>query len=182
MTEQKITERDMLDALGKRFTAKLGNGDRWVRAEHIRNGTGFYGYHAENYALYGRGGGPLRTADFMALDCWESKGHEIHGVEVKVSRSDWLHELKDPDKAETFKRYCHRWWLAVPDASIVRDDLPDGWGLLVLGANGQLRAKKQAPKLSPEPMPVPIQFGLARAIQKTSIRAGWREGLASSDS
>jgi len=167
----KVTERDMLDALNRRFTALLGNGDRWVRAEHVRNGTGFYGHSSDPEIRYA----PLRTADFMALDCWESKGHQIHGVEVKVSRSDWLTELKDPEKAETFKRYCHRWWLAVSDASIVRDDLPDGWGLLVLMPNGQLRAKKQAPKLTPEPMPMPIQFGLARAVQKTSIRAGKTE-------
>lgn len=168
---EKITERDMLDALARRYTAILGNGDRYVRAEHVRNGTGFYGYDAEQYAALGRSAGPLRTADFMAIDAWESKGHRIHGIEVKVSRSDWLTELKDPEKAETFKRYCDHWWLAVSDAAIVRDDLPAGWGLLVLQPNGTLCAKRQAPRLTPEPMPLPIMIGLARAVQKTALRA-----------
>lgn len=38
---QKFTERDMLDALARRHTqVSQGVNDRWVRAEHVRNGTG----------------------------------------------------------------------------------------------------------------------------------------------
>lgn len=37
----KITERHMLDALNRRYTSDSGNGDRWIRAEHVRNQTGF---------------------------------------------------------------------------------------------------------------------------------------------
>lgn len=166
----RVTERDMLDALNRRHTQVVGNGDRWVRAEHVRNGTGFYGYDAEQHTEYGKSYGTLRIADYIALDGWESKGHRIHGFEVKVSRSDWLAELRDPDKAEAFRRYCHHWWLAVPDAAIVRDDLPKGWGLMVLGANGTLRIARRAPLLNPEPMPWPIVIGLGRAIQKTAAR------------
>jgi len=32
------------------------------------------------------------------MDLWPSGGLEIHGHEVKVSRSDWLRELKEPEK------------------------------------------------------------------------------------
>src|SRR5690554_3797567 len=96
-TATKVTERDMLDALTARYTHMVGNGDRWIRAEHVRNGTGFYGYSDDTYKQYARCVGPLRTADFIAIDGWESKKHVIHGHEVKVSRSDWLTELKDPE-------------------------------------------------------------------------------------
>jgi hypothetical protein len=171
----KITERDMLDGLGRRFTQRSqGIGDRWVRAEHVRNGTGFFGYNEQDYLKYGRSVGQLRTADYMAFDTWESKGHIIHGVEVKVSRGDWLTELRDPEKAAAFSIYWDYWWLAVPDAAIVRDDLPKGWGLLVLQPNG-IVTRRQAPRNADKlPLPVPIQFGIMRAVQKTAERAALR--------
>lgn len=165
----KYTERDMLDALARRFTqASQATNDRWVRAEHVRNGTGFNGYDEADYAKYGRSLGQLRTADFIAIDTWESKGHEIHGCEVKVSRSDWLHELADPTKAEAFKQFCDRWWLVVPDASIVRPgELPPGWGLLAFRGS-VLHAVHRAPRLEPKPIPKPIWISLMRSASKTA--------------
>lgn len=166
---EKFTERDMLDALARRYSQiSQGVNDRWVRAEHVRNGTGFYGYDSTT----GRCSGSLRTADFIAIDTWESKGHEIHGHEVKVSRSDWLHELADPSKAEAFKRYTHRWWLVVPDESIVRfGELPFGWGLLAFRGE-RLHAVHRAPLLAPEPIPGPIWISLMRASSKTAWKVG----------
>lgn len=162
------TERDMLDHLATRYTRDDGNGDRWIRAEHVRNGTGFYGYSDHS----GRCVGPLRTADFVAIDGWESKGHVLHGHEVKVSRADWLHELKQPEKAGAFLPYMHYWWL-VTLPGIVRDDLPEGWGLMVLGDAG-LRVRVQAPRRTPLPLPWPMTVGLTRAIQKTAARQAVR--------
>src|SRR3546814_12197781 len=76
---------------------RYGNGYRWAYAEHVKSETGF--------AIHKK----LRVADAIAIDCWTSKGQEIHGHEVKVSRSDWLAELRDPDKAEAFRPYVNRW-------------------------------------------------------------------------
>ena len=161
------TERDMLDALRRRYTAELGNGDRWIRAEHVRNGTGFYGYHPD--MKYG----PLRTADFVAIDGWESKQHVTHGHEVKVSRSDWLTELRDPEKAEAFRPYFDYWWLVVSDKAFVKDgELPHGWGLMAQMGTA-LRVVKQAPRnLKKLPLPWSMNVGLMRAIQKTGLRNG----------
>jgi len=170
MAPEKMTERFMLDALKRRYTANGGNGDRWIRAEHVRNGTGFYGYDRES----GRCTSWLRTADFIALDGWESKSHVVHGHEVKISRSDWLTELKDPEKAEAFRPYCDYWWLVVSDVKIVRlDELPAGWGLMArVGEGDQLRVVRQAKKIDREPLPWPMVVGLTRAVQKTALRAG----------
>ena len=112
----------------------------------------------------------MRTADFVAQDMWEAKGLILHGHEVKVSRSDWLTELADPSKAEAIKRYCDRWWLVVPDRSIVRDDLPEGWGLLDIGPNGHLRVARRAPALTPDPIPAQFRASLMRAVAKTARR------------
>lgn len=168
----KYTERDMLDALGRRYTqASQATNDRWVRAEHVRNGTGFYGFDEAQYARTGRSFGQLRTADFISIDTWESKGQRIHGHEVKVSRSDWLHELADPTKAEAFKQYVHHWWLVVPDEKIVRPgELPSGWGLLAF-RGPVLHAVRRAPLLEPKPIPTPIWISLMRSASKTAWKA-----------
>lgn len=156
-----MTEREMLDRLHVRFSQLVGNGERWVRAEHVRNRLAF---------------DANRTADFMAQDTWPSKGTQLHGVEVKVSRSDWLRELAEPDKAEAFKPYCDRWWLAIAAPSMVRpEEVPDGWGVLVPYEHGRgLRILRQAPRLTREPMPIEMCIALMRSVAKTAERQAAR--------
>ena len=75
---------------------------------------------------------PMRRADGLAMSLWSSRGIEIYGFEIKVSRSDLLRELKNPAKADAIAKYCDRWWVAVGDASIAKPgELPPAWGLLV---------------------------------------------------
>lgn len=169
---ETFTERQMLDYLHQRYSqTNPGNGPRYACAEHVKNAAGFF---------------HNRVADFIAVDCWPTGGIELHGHEVKVSRSDWLHELKQPEKAEAFKRYMDRWWLVVPDAAIVKPgELPDDWGLLVLrkrttqGAwpnyherrvEMRLHAATTAPRLDPEPLPKDILATLMRSTAKTAKR------------
>lgn len=156
----KWTERMMLDLLRERHLAGGGNGVRFAYAEHVRNQGGFGGYTAESR---------LRTVDALAIDLWPSSGHRIHGFEVKVSRSDWLTELKDPEKAEAFRPYCDHWWLVVPSADIVRDDLPSGWGLMTVGRGG-LHIRRHAPRLAPNPMPIGMTAAWLRATAKTAAQ------------
>lgn len=100
-------------ALRKRCAAP-----QWCLLEEVRESVGH---------------GSKRSADAIAMSTWEGRGLELHGFELKASRSDWLRELKDPEKAEPLTRYCDRWWVVAADAGIVRDgELPPGWGLLVL--------------------------------------------------
>jgi hypothetical protein len=159
----KWTERKMLDEIHKRYGATAGNGPRFIVAEHVRNQGGFGDYDRK------RGRTTLRTIDALVIDLWPSTGNLIHGIEVKVSRSDWLTELRDPSKAEAFKPYCDHWWLAVPDAAIVQDDLPDGWGLLAM-TRGGLSVHRRAPRLDRQPMPVGMTAAWLRAAVKTAER------------
>lgn len=168
MPIEKHTERTMLDMLNKRYQQNAGNGERWVQAEHPRNGTGFGGWNPDTQ----KNNGPLRTADFLAIDGWESQGYRIIGHEVKVSRSDWLTELRDPSKAEAWARYCHRWYVVVPNMDIVRrDEVPAGWGVLV-ARGARLVTVVQSGKRTPEPMPLAVQIGLMRAVAKTAEARG----------
>jgi hypothetical protein len=94
--------------------------------------------------------GRRRRADCIAMGLWPSRGIHLEGIEIKVSRSDWIAELKSPEKADAIGKYCDFWWLAVADETIVKDgELPANWGLLVLDGT-KLRCAKQAPKLEAE--------------------------------
>lgn len=163
----RYTERDMLDALHARYSQRTqGDLARYVCAEHVRAFAGFAGYGVTpDGDWHSR---TMRTADFLAQDTWEAQGVLLHGHEVKVSRSDWLAELADPSKADAIKRYCDRWWLVIPDRAIVRDDLPDDWGLIAFDRDQKLRIYRRAPALTPEPHPPTFRASLMRAVAKTA--------------
>jgi hypothetical protein len=153
----RYTEAQILDALHKRYSQVHGNGPRYAVAEHVRS-------HAGAYAR--------RTADFVAMDLWASRGMNLHGHEVKVSRSDWLAELKHPEKAGEFIPYMNCWWVVVADSAIVRPgELPDDWGLLAM-AGGQLRQVVRAPRRQALLLPPTRLAGLLRAVQKTAAARG----------
>lgn len=167
---EKATERDMLDRLNNRYASSNGNGIRYARAEHVRVTAGF---------------DARRTCDYMALDLWpggygaKRTGPMLHGHEVKVSRSDWLTELRDPDKAEAFRRYCDYWWLVVSEASIVKvGELPSGWGLMVASGDSARVVARAERNLAVEPMNRDVQATFARAVTKTTMRLDRRDDPA----
>ena len=98
-------------------------------------------------------------ADALAMELWESNGWEIHGFELKVSRADWLRELKvwNTEKATPVKRFCDRWYVVAANSKIVKyaDELPRGWGLMFAeddkDGGKRLHTMIEAPKLTPEP-------------------------------
>jgi hypothetical protein len=88
-----------------------------------------------------------RWADAVAMNMYPSRGTEIHGFEVKVSRSDWTKELKTPEKSGPVQQYCDRWWIVTP-AGIVKDgELPPTWGHYEVSSGGKIVQKVAAPKL-----------------------------------
>lgn len=103
----------------------------------VRNGAGFEA---------------TRSLDALVVGLWPSRGCEIEGFEIKVSRADWLRELKDFSKADSFYCYCNKFWLLVSNPDIVADgELPASWGLMAPRGNG-LGVIKQAPALAPKPL------------------------------
>ena len=120
-----VSARDVLSAIFTRHS-----GPEWCRFAEVNEGTG---------------GAMGRRADAVCLNIWPSKGYAIHGFEIKVTRADFLHEMKDITKADAVGKFCDFWWLAVPKGIARVDELPASWGLMELHANG-LKIKKQAPK------------------------------------
>lgn len=168
------TERSMLDRLRLRYGRTYRNGPyvgrQFVIAEKVATSPGaFAGDRIADAIVLDTWGTPYadRTERERAHSRWGAH-QSVHGFEVKVSRGDWLTELADPEKAAAWVRYCHYFWLVAADRSIVRDDLPNGWGLLVPAGAG-LRAAVKAQRRDVEPMPTPVVVSIARAVQKTEV-------------
>jgi hypothetical protein len=146
----KLAAHDLFLRLQGTFSAPA-----YITLEEVRDATGFDGN---------------RTADAMAISLYRSRGKAIYGFEMKVSRNDWLKELKQPEKAESIMRYCNYWGLVVPDKSIVKDgELPPSWGMYVAQKN-RLKCVVPCPKLDPLPMSMTMLTALAYAIQQKHVK------------
>jgi hypothetical protein len=126
-----VTAEDLRRMLRVRCAAP-----EWAMFEEVRNGVG---------------SAHQRSADAVAMNLWPSRGLEVHGFEIKVSRRDRQRERDRPQKADGVGRYCDRWWLVVPCEILRAEELPPAWGLLV-ARGGRLVAARDASLLTPEPL------------------------------
>ena len=92
------------------------------------------------------GANQRRYADAVAMSLWPSRGLKLHGFEIKVSRSDWLRELRSPEKSVPVQSYCDYWWLVAPDGVLKPGELPATWGYIRATAK-TLTPEKEAPAL-----------------------------------
>lgn len=71
-----------------------------------------------------------RYADAVIMSLWPSRGLELHGVEIKISRADWRREAADPKKAEAIAKFCDRWWVhTAPNVVADLSEVPPAWGM-----------------------------------------------------
>lgn len=132
------------------------------------------------------GGGYGRTADAVALNCWPSRGMELHGIEVKCYGGDFKREMAKPEKAEAIAQYCDRWYIAIPAEGIVKPaELPPTWGLYVVDEKPRMLV--MATKLEPKPLTRAFIAAVMRAAQKDAgisttehrrlMNAHWEEAI-----
>lgn len=116
------------------YNGPAGMSEEWITIFEARS-AGFSGNDTQ--------------CDLLAINTWASRGLMRVGHEVKVSRSDWLRELKKPGKADYWWQMCHRWYLVVPKphtAVVFPGELPEGWGLMEVSDAGKVRTVTTAPK------------------------------------
>lgn len=164
----KRTEAELLAMLRDRYTETAGNGDAWAFIPKVRDAAGF---------------DAKRTIDALAMSLWPSRGLLLYGFEIKCSRSDWLRELKNPAKAESFGRLMDFFYLVVADDTIIKDgELPEPWGLLVV--QGKRLVQKVEAKalhdLTPQSRKgtAPLPEGLSRSFVAALLRSACRTSAA----
>lgn len=138
-----MTNSDKLRALLRRKFPK----DQYAMIYEVRDAAGF---------------SANRSADCLVIGLWPSRGCKIEGFEIKSYRNDWLRELKKPEKADAFVKFCDHWWVLAGDDSVVKlSEVPETWGLMVPRGGG-LGVVKDAPRLTP----VPVERGFLAAMLK----------------
>lgn len=117
-----------------------------------------------------------RRADAVHIGLWASRGAgTIDVCELKISRADWLVELKKPQKAEAWWPYCHHFWLVVPHEEIVKDgELPKGWGLMMPNPRGRrFKVLVKPEERAPEDfrLTIPLLITLLKNTETTRTNA-----------
>lgn len=110
-----------------------------------------------------------RSADAICVSLYASRGREVSGFEIKASRSDWLRELKQPEKAEEIGKFCDYFWLVTQDESIARlEEIPGPWGWMAVKGQ-RLKILKKADKLQPVALDRPMLCSLLYALRQQCL-------------
>lgn len=150
MSSVQLTAVEVADYLER---TRYG-GDQWVVFREVRNATGF-AKKTERYA------------DMLAVSVWPSRGIYLEGLEIKVSRSDWLKELRNPQKADAFFDYCRHWFVAAPKGVVEKSEVPAAWGFIELTAKRHRTVKQPRENPNPKPLDLLLFASLVRHLKKT---------------
>ena len=117
------TEAQVLDAL-----ASAHQLPEWIFIRHLIVGTG------ASRPIIVQGAwdtiNSLGEMDAFALNCWPSKHFRRVAYEVKVSRSDFKHELEQPRKRGGAEYFANECYFAAPAGIVKPEELPERWGLI----------------------------------------------------
>lgn len=152
------------DELKDRIVAKYPE-PSWVVLDEVRDGTGY---------------GSSRSADAMAFGVWPSRGLQIVGFEIKINRSDWIREIKDPEKAESIAQFCDQWWLVTCDGVAKLEEIPAGWGWYTADARG-LKMMKPAADLAPKEIGRSFLMSIVRNISRCYVPQSKIKELVAAD-
>ncbi len=106
---------DLIKLIRQRYPLDRPNGyQSHVVLEQVPDGTGMF---------------QSRWIDAAVFSLWASKGLYRYAFEVKVSRSDFIHELQNPLKHKWALECFHELWFVAPQDVIQLEELPPniGW-------------------------------------------------------
>lgn len=134
-----MTVREIIAALRRAYPPS-----EWALFEELRCSVGF-GVYAK------RPGDPNpkeQRIDAWAMNTWEARGLRTVAFEIKCARSDWLRELKQPEKRAAAMARSGRFYFVAPKGIIRRDEVPEDCGLIEIqgeAPGARVRHLKRAP-------------------------------------
>jgi len=127
--EMTYTSDQLFDLLKNKYRSPKGSFESTVILSEVPNGTG---------------GFQSRWIDAAVFEMWPSKGLSRSAFEIKVTRSDFLRELQQPEKHRWCKECFHYFWFIAPkDVVQSIEELPAGAGWMY-PAGTKLCIKKHA--------------------------------------
>lgn len=125
-----MTSQDIIKALKRRYKNDSRQTPRYVIAEEVRLGLGF---------AYMQAGNVARRLDCIVLDTYSDLA--VIGFEIKVSRSDFLADLKLPEKHDQALRTVDKFFWICPEKLIQPHEIPPGMGLMWVSTKKVIRVK-----------------------------------------
>ena len=110
-----MNAEDLVKMIRQRYPLDRPDGyQKYVVLEQVPDGTGI------NHAHW---------IDVAVFDLWPSKGLLRSAFEIKVSRSDFIRELQNPNKHKWVLESFHEFWFVAPQDVIQVEELPlrAGW-------------------------------------------------------
>lgn len=146
---RKYTAEEVVGLLRNRYA----DHQRYALFEQVANGTG---WRARSWI------------DALVLHLWPSDGLMRVAFEVKVSRQDFLKELKNAQKNEWARQACNEFWFVAPKNVIKEQELPEGIGWMRPHGDTLAivrHAQRKESEMGPE-----FVAAIARSIQKSMDR------------
>ena len=156
----EITTKDILAALRDKYRPP-----EWVFFPELRFGTGYDGM-------------VMSRIDAWVISCWRSK-HSVNylkiAFEIKVYRSDFLKEIKDPRKRKPAFLISNQYYFAAPKGMLMVGEIPEGCGLMEIDTEGKVTTAHKAPTRKVDNPPWTFVASLGRRLQMDTEDTG-REG------
>ena len=153
----KLTAGELIKVLAEHYEGRKSD---WVFFPELRLGTGYKSTRRQACSVEQR-------IDAFAMCMFPSRGFERHAFEVKVSRSDWGKEMRDPLKRLPAYRVCNRFYFAVPPGLVKADEVPAEAGLVEVG--DKVRVVLQAPFHESDAPHWPFIASLVRRVFKAGV-------------
>jgi len=150
--KKTYTSGNLVNRLRKRYDDK----QRHSLFEQVANGTG---YRCRSWV------------DVVVVDLWPSDGFTKRAFEIKISRADFLNELKNPKKNAWAREYCNEFWYVAPSNVVKEEELPEGAGWMCPRGEEQLMVKRHAARKAEPTLDNMFVASLARSMQKERGKA-----------
>jgi hypothetical protein len=107
-----------------------------------------------------------RRVDLLTVETAPGKGYAATAYEIKVSRSDFLREAKEPRKQRGARLFCDFFYYVTPPGLLKVDEVPDWAGLIEWSPEGR-KVIVSAPRLDKMPPTWGLLISVARNV------SGW---------
>lgn len=137
-----------------------------LRDRHAGTRAGEFLFCAELRVGTGYKRGEEQRLDAWAMACWPSANFERVTYEVKVSRSDFLVEIKEPRKRRMGLLYSNRFYFVAPAGLVKVEEVPPECGLIEVGVRTEDWGRDEVVTVGPWEL---------REYLVTRVKAPWRD-------
>ncbi len=125
----------------------------------------------EFYPGTGTSSGSSTRIDAFAVNCWPSGGYKSVAYEIKVSRQDFLNELKQPGKRRFGLLISNEFYFVAPVGLLNESEMPVECGLREVMPDLTIKHTKYAPVRERLPASWALLAAVARRVGKLEGKA-----------